>query len=91
MQVRHGDDGFKGLSGSNATFDQYRAVFGCAEEVNRTRNPDGRRKLLFYLMSDSMALRRNVLAHYGSATLVTATEGRRSCCHMVFCVSVGQM
>lgn len=75
-QVRHGDTtkSYGDLKNGTATVQQYHSIFNCAEEVNRTRNT-GNQRLVFYLMSDSMSLRRHALAYYGNDTLLTAVDG----------------
>lgn len=74
-QIRNGDKNHGGLEGGEQSWGQYKVVWDCAEQGNSSRWQSNTKRLLFYFISDSMALRRNAVGHYGNATMLASTEG----------------
>eukprot|EP00887_Chlorella_sp_A99_P002550 scaffold6.g2550.t1 len=72
IQIRVGDSVFKG-GGEDAEAAHYSAFFACADEV-AAQLPAGRR-VAWYLVSDSLALRRAAVGALGrNRTIVTRTD-----------------
>lgn len=73
IQIRAGDTFLNGNNHDHAIdIGHYRAYFDCAEQIERFALTSGNySKVYWYLVSDSVALRRAALEEYGSDKLIT--------------------
>lgn len=71
IQIRVGDQVW-GTDGSGATVSLYKHFFDCAEQIERSRRQQWHLRVVWYLATDSLFLRREAKRLYGSK-LVTDT------------------
>lgn len=70
IQIRTGDEAF--FMVPKETLDNshyYQNFFGCAKHLESIHNPTGSKRVIWYLMSDSMHLRKDAVGLYGDKVL----------------------